>query len=122
MVGEVLTLSQLEEGVFIGGWKSGRWRLPEKESGDKFGGAGLWAGCSGGKSDGTGLLARCPVAHMADSATHQKSIQNSSSAAPPDWPGLLPNGPARGPARPNQDTSGRRIHHLSFCARKPLHL
>jgi hypothetical protein len=28
MVGEVLTLPQLEEGVFIGGWKSGRWRQP----------------------------------------------------------------------------------------------
>jgi hypothetical protein len=122
MVGKVLTLPQLEEGVFIGGWKSGRWRLPEKEFGDKFGGTGLWAGRSGGKSGGTGLPDGCPVTRRADSVTRQKSIQNSSSVAPPDWPGLPPDGPARGPARPNLDTSGRRFHHLYFCARKPLHL
>jgi hypothetical protein len=101
MVGEVLTLPQLEEGVFIGGWKSGRWRLPEQQSGDKFGGAGLWAGCSGGKSGGTGPFAGCPAARRADSVTRRKAVQNSSLAAPPDWPGLPPDGPARGPARPN---------------------
>jgi hypothetical protein len=101
MVGEVLTLPQLEEGVFIGGWKSCRWRLPEQQSGNKFGGAGLWAGCTGGKSGGTGLFAGCPAARRADSATRRKTVQNGSLAAPPDWPGLSPDGPARGPARPN---------------------
>jgi hypothetical protein len=55
MVGDVLTLPQLGEGVFIGGWDSGRWKLPETRSSGKFGGAGLWAGRSGGKSGGTGL-------------------------------------------------------------------
>jgi hypothetical protein len=58
MVGEVLTLPQLEEGVFLGGWKSGRWKLPEKMSGDKFSGAGLWVGRSGG----AGRSAGCPAA------------------------------------------------------------
>jgi hypothetical protein len=43
MVGEVLTLPQLDKGVFIGGWKSGRWRQPELRFGGKFGTAGLWA-------------------------------------------------------------------------------
>jgi hypothetical protein len=109
MVGKVLTLPQLEEGVFIGGWKFSRWKLPEKRSGDKFGGAGLWAGRSGGKSGGTGLPAGCPAARRADSATRRKPLQNSSSAAPPDWPGLPPGGPARGPARPNQDNFWQEI-------------
>jgi hypothetical protein len=101
MVGEVLTLPQLEEGVFIGGWKSGRCRQPEQQFGDKFGAAGLWAGRSGGKSGGTGLFAGCPAARRVDSATRRKAVQNSSPAAPPDWHGLPPDRPARGPARPN---------------------
>jgi hypothetical protein len=117
MVGEVLTQPQLEEGVFIGGSKSGRWRLPELQSGDKFGAAGLWAGRSGGRSGGTGLLAGSPAAHRADSAARHKAVQNSGPAAPLDWPGLPPDGPARGPASgPNSPTFGRRFHHLSFCA------
>jgi hypothetical protein len=98
MVGEVLRLPHLEEGVFIGGWKSSRWRLPEQQSGDKFGTAGLWAGLSGGKSGRTGLLVGCSAARRAESATLRKAVQNSSPAAPPDWPGLPPDGPARGPA------------------------
>jgi hypothetical protein len=98
MVGEVLTLPHLEEGVFIGGWKSGRWRQPEQQSGGKFGDAGLWVGRSGGRSGGTRLLAGCPAARRADSATRRKVVQNSSPAALPDWPGLPPDGPARGPA------------------------
>jgi hypothetical protein len=116
MVGEVLTLPQLEEGVFIGGWKSGSWRLPERQSGDKFGAAGVWAGLSGGKSGGTGLLAGCPAARLADSVARRKADQNSSLVAPPDWPGLPPDGLAGGPASgPNKPTFGRRFHHLSFC-------
>jgi hypothetical protein len=94
MVSEVLTLPQLEEGVFIGGWKSGRWRQPELQSGDKFGAAGLWAGRSGGRSGGTGHLTGSPAARRADPAVRRKAIQNSSPAAPPDWPGLPPDGPA----------------------------
>ena len=54
MVGEVLTLPQLDEGVFIGGWKSGRWGQPELRFGGKFGAAGLWAGRSGGPPNGFG--------------------------------------------------------------------
>jgi hypothetical protein len=94
MVGEVLTLPQLEEGVFIGGWKSGRWRQPEQHSGGKFGDAGLCAGRSGGRSGETGQLTGSPMAHRTDSASHRKMIQNSSPVAPPDWPGLPPDGPA----------------------------
>jgi hypothetical protein len=97
MVGEVLTLPQLGEGIFIGGWKSGRWRQPEQQSGNKSGGAGLWAGRSGGKSGGTGLLAGSPVARQAESATRRKAVQNSSPAAPLGWPDLPPDGPARKP-------------------------
>jgi hypothetical protein len=89
MVGEVLTQPQLEEGVFIGGWKSGRWRQHEQQSGSKFGDAGLWAGCSSGRSGETGLLAGCSAARRADSATRRKAVQNSSLAAPPDWPGVI---------------------------------
>jgi hypothetical protein len=77
MVGEVLTLPQLEEGVFIGGWKSGRWKLPKKMFGDKFGGAGLWARRSGGAE----RSAECPAARRADSTMRRKPLQNSSSAA-----------------------------------------
>jgi hypothetical protein len=69
MVGEVLALPQLEEGVFIGGWKSGRWRQPEQQSGGKFGDAGLWAGCSNGRSGGTGLLTGSPAVRRVDSVT-----------------------------------------------------
>jgi hypothetical protein len=94
MVGEVLTLPQLDEGVFIGGWKSGRWRQPELRFGGKFGAAGLWAGCSGGRSGGTGHLAGSPAAGRADPAARRKMLQISSPAAPPGWPGLPPDGPA----------------------------
>jgi hypothetical protein len=90
MVGEVLTLPQLDKGVFIGGWKSGRWRQPELRFGGKFGAAGLWAGWSGG----TGHLAGSPAAGRADPVAHRTTLQNSSPAAPPGWPGLPPDGPA----------------------------
>jgi hypothetical protein len=52
MVGEVLTLPQLGEGVFIWGWKSGRWKQLTLPFGDKFGAAGLWAGRPDGQSGG----------------------------------------------------------------------
>ena len=54
MVAEVLTLPQLDEGVFIGGWESGRWKQPAGQFGGKSGAAGLWAGRSGGPPDGSG--------------------------------------------------------------------
>jgi hypothetical protein len=84
--------------VFIGGEKYGRWKQPTGQFGRKSGGAGLWAGRSGSKSDGTGLFAGCPAARRTDSATHRKTVQNSSPAAPSDWPGLPPEGPAWSPA------------------------
>jgi hypothetical protein len=83
MVGEVLTQPQLDEGVFIGGWKSGRWRQPELWIGGKFGPASLWAGRSGGRSGGTGHFAGSPAARRADPAARRKTLQNSSPAAPP---------------------------------------
>jgi hypothetical protein len=94
MVGEVLTLPQLEEGVFIVGWKSGHWRQPELQLGDKFGAAGPWVRRSGGRSGGTRHLAGSPAARRADPAVRRKAIQNYSPAAPPNWSGQPPDGPA----------------------------
>jgi hypothetical protein len=73
MVGEVLTLPQLDKGVFIGGWKSGRWRQPELRFGRKFGAAGLWAGRSGG----TGHLAGSPAAGRADPAAAERRFRTA---------------------------------------------
>jgi hypothetical protein len=58
MVAKVLTLTSWEKGVFIGGWKSGRWKKHEMEFGHKFGGAELQAGWSGARPDGVGLHAK----------------------------------------------------------------
>jgi hypothetical protein len=58
MVGEVLTLPQLGEGVFIWGWKSGRWKQLATKFGHKFSAAEVQAGRPGGQSDGTGLETR----------------------------------------------------------------
>jgi hypothetical protein len=44
MVAEVLTLTSWEKQVFIGGWKSSRWKKHEIEFGHKFGGAKLQDG------------------------------------------------------------------------------
>jgi hypothetical protein len=46
-----------EEGVFIGGWKSGRWKMLEWDFGHKFGGTELQAGWFGARSGRTGLQA-----------------------------------------------------------------
>jgi hypothetical protein len=51
MVDEVRTLPSWEKGVFIGGWKSGRW----KHLVTKFGGAELQAGWSSGRPGAAGL-------------------------------------------------------------------
>jgi hypothetical protein len=128
MVGEVLTLPQLEEGVFIGGWKSGRWRLPEQQSGGKFGAAGFWAGCSDGRSGGTKPFAGSPAARRADSAAHRKAVQNTGPMAPPDWSGLPPDGPAwdrpLGQTRPllaGDSTVFLFVHENPFtCELKPV--
>jgi hypothetical protein len=72
----------------------------QQQSGDKSGGAGLWAGRPGGKSGGTGFLVGCLAARGADPAPRRKASQYSNPAAPPGWSGLPPDGPAREPARP----------------------
>jgi hypothetical protein len=54
MVGEVLTLPQLGEGVFIWGWKSGRWKQLATKFGHKFGGTEVQDGRSDGQSGRTG--------------------------------------------------------------------
>jgi hypothetical protein len=46
-----------EEGAFIGGWKSGRWKMLEWDFGHKFGGTELQAGRFGARSSGTRLQA-----------------------------------------------------------------
>jgi hypothetical protein len=69
--------------------------------GGKSGGAEPYAGCSGGKSGDTGQLAGCPAARRIDSTARQKLVQNTSLAAPPDWPGLPPDGPAVSLATPD---------------------
>jgi hypothetical protein len=100
MVGEVLTLPQLREGVFIGGENLAIGGSTQQQSSDKFGSAGLWAGRPDSKSDGTGFLAGCPTARREDPAPRRKPIQYSRLVAPPGWFGLPPDGPAREPARP----------------------
>jgi hypothetical protein len=55
MVGEFLTLPQLGDGVFIWGWKYGRWKQLTMKFGHKFGGAEVQAGRSDDQSGGTGL-------------------------------------------------------------------
>jgi hypothetical protein len=55
MEGEVLTLPHLGEGVFIWGWKSGRWKQLAMKFGRKFSGVEVQAGRSGGQSGRTRL-------------------------------------------------------------------
>jgi hypothetical protein len=55
MVGEVLTLPQLGEGVFIWGWKSSRWKQLGTLFDDKFDAARLWDERPDGQSGETGL-------------------------------------------------------------------
>jgi hypothetical protein len=59
MVAEVQTLTSWEKGVFIGGWKSCRWKKNEMEFGHKFDGAELLAGWFGAKPGVPGLHAEC---------------------------------------------------------------
>jgi hypothetical protein len=46
-----------EDGVFIGGWKSGRWKQLKWDFGHKFGGTELQAGRFNARSGRTGLQA-----------------------------------------------------------------
>jgi hypothetical protein len=68
MVGEVLTLPRLGEGVFIWGWKSGHWKQLGTLFSDKFDAARLGAGWPGGQSGGTELETGRPAAHRTVSA------------------------------------------------------
>jgi hypothetical protein len=60
------------------------------------------------------------LARRADSTTSRKPLQTSSSAAPPEWPGLPLDGPARGPVRPNQGSFWQAFPPSFFlCMKTP---
>jgi hypothetical protein len=90
MVGAVLTLPQLGEGIFIWGWKSGRWKQRATSFGHKFGATGLQAGLAAG----TGLQTGRPVARQRISPPPPILLFGPV----PDWSGLPPDGSAWSPA------------------------
>jgi hypothetical protein len=104
----------MDEGVFIGGWKSGRWRQPEQHSGGKFGDAGLCAGRSGGRSDETGGLPDGFGGPPKDDSEQQSGGSAGLARSATGWSG---GGPA---SAPNSPIFGRRFHHLSFSHENPF--
>jgi hypothetical protein len=106
MVGEVLTLPQLREGVFIGRWKSGRWRehtaaIPAISPAPPASGPDGPAVSPAGPDTSPGVRRL----DRADPADRRKPEQTTSPAAPPGQSGLPPGGPVWGPARPALTTS-----------------
>jgi hypothetical protein len=61
-----------EEGVFIGGWKSGRWRKLETKFGHKFGGAKLQARWSGARPSGVDYMPENSAARQKDQPRTEK--------------------------------------------------
>jgi hypothetical protein len=105
--------------VFIGGEKYGRWKQPTGQFGRKSGGAGLWAGRSGGKCGGTERFAGCLAACRTDPVVGRKRSQNTSSAGPPKRSGPPPEGPAWSPTWPDQGPKWTAQKPNNFCKETP---
>jgi hypothetical protein len=101
MVGEVVTLPQLGEAVFIGRWESGRWTehiaaIPAISPAPPASGPD---GPAEGPA-GPDISPEVRWLRRVKPAPRRKPDQYTNPAAPPGWSGQPPDGPVWEPARP----------------------
>jgi hypothetical protein len=83
--------------VFIGGEKYGRWKQPAGQFGGMSGGAGLWAGRSGGPPDESGEGSKMQPEHQFGGTTRTVRSTAGRSGGPPDGSGDGPKSTAQKP-------------------------